>query len=194
MAENAVSGIINSPLFGLDYSTLLAGGNTLWTKRPLPECADALVSIRIPKPDKHFGFQQTTNEIKSEATNGTLFAAEAQAAGAGAHRVNSLLWLLDEVDPDRKRACTDAIAFTTVVSQRQAVAYVNYYDLDKKLYHMSFIDSFYFLKDADAQGCRDHHRNVAEWMLNIMQPTLRDLLSRAWTKVQSASTVAGGND
>ena len=232
-AETIVSEIIKSPLFDLEYPTLAEGGNTLWTKQPLPRNPNAPFPILIPKPDKHFGFQLVIDsdwgedelsvaehpiarpyiqpsrenicpclmiEVKSEATKGNLYAAEAQAAGAGAHRVASLLWLLDVVEPDRKRASTDALAFTSVVSQREAVVYVNFYDPANKTYYMSFIDNYYFVKDADAQGCRDHHKNVAEWMLDIVQPILRDLLtkahpiSKAWKKGRSASTMVDPNE
>ena len=232
-AETTVSEIIKSPLFDLEYPTLTEGGNTLWTKQPLPRNLNAPLPILIPKPDKHFGFQLVIDsgwsedelsvaehptarpyiqpsrenicpclmiEVKSEATKGNLYAAEAQAAGAGAHRVASLLWLLDVVEPDRKRASTDALAFTSVVSQREAVVYVNFYNPANKTYHMSFIDTYYFVKDADAQGCRDHHKNVAEWMLDILQPILRDLLtkahplSKAWKKGRSVSTMVDPNE
>lgn len=232
-AETTVSEIIKSPLFDLEYPTLTEGGNTLWTKQPVPRNPNAPFPILIPKPDKHFGFPLVIDsdwseeelsaaehpiarpyirpsrenicpclmiEVKSEATNGNLYAAEAQAAGAGAHRIASLLWLLDVVDPDRKRTSTDALAFTSVVSQREAVVYVNFYNPANKTYYMSFIDTYYFVKDADAQGCRDHHKNVAQWMLDTVQPILRDLLtkahpiSKAWKKGRSASTMLDPNE
>ncbi|EXJ82481.1 hypothetical protein A1O3_06294 [Capronia epimyces CBS 606.96] len=213
-AEPTVSAINKSPLFDLDYYPTLTegGGDTPWTRQPLPSNPEASVPILTPEPVKHFGFplalesewsdeelgvaehpftQPYTQpsrenmfpclifELESEATKGSLYAAEASAAGAGAHRVASLLWLLDVVEPGRERACTDALAFSSVVSQRQAVAYVHFYNPANQTFYMSFIDAFYFVKSTDAQSCRDHHKNVAEWMLNILQPIVRDLLTRA---------------
>ena len=118
-------------------------------------------------------------ELKSEATKANLYAAEAQATGAGAHRVASLLWLLDVVNPGRVPACTDALAFSTVISQREAVAYVHFYNPADKSFYMSFLDAFYFVKDKDAQNCRDYHKNVAKWIVEILQPIVRGLLTEA---------------
>ena len=227
-AETAVSAIIQSPLFDLDYPTLTEGGNTIWTKQPLPSNPKASLPILTPKPDKHFGFPAALDskwsdeelgvaeypvarpytqpsrenmfpclisELKSEATKANFYAAEAQAAGAGAHRVASLLWLLDVVKPDREPASTGARAFSSVLSQREAVAYVHFYNPTDKSFYMSFLDAFYFVKDKDAQNCRDHHKNVVEWMIEIMQPIVRDLLTEAhpiskmWKKGRSASAM-----
>ena len=65
---------------------------------------------------------------------------------------------------------------------------------------MSFIDAFYYIKSTDAQGCRDHHKNMAKWMLKILEPDLRDLLTKAhllskfWKRGRSASAIIGTND
>ena len=115
-------------------------------------------------------------EVKAEATRGTLFAAENQLAGAGAHRVNSLLYILDQIDPNRPRCSSDSIVFSVAVSQRQADAYVHYYNPEDDLFYMSGIDSFPFLKDI--QGCHNFVKNSVDWLLEIQQPIVRAALQK----------------
>lgn len=43
--------------------------------------------------------------------------------------------------------------------------HVHYYNPEDKVFYMSYIDSFYFAKDV--QGCRDHAKNVMDWLLEI---------------------------
>ena len=146
------------------------------------------------QPTRENLFPSFLVELKSEATNGTIYAGEGQVAVSGVHRVRSLLWMLDQVDPSRTPSSADALAFSAVVTQREAVAHVHYYNPEDKTFYMSYIDSFAFLKDS--QGCRNHHKNVAEWLVEIQQPIIKDLLAsmhpivKLWKKGRSASTVA----
>lgn len=148
------------------------------------------------QPTRENLFPSFLVEAKSEVTGGTIYAGEGQAAVSGAHRVSSLLWLLDQVDPSRSPSSADALAFSAVVSQREAVAHVHYYNPEEKRFYMSYIDTFPFLKDY--QQCRNHHKNVADWLLNIQQPIVRDLLTRAhplyktWKKGRSAGAITDG--
>ena len=122
-----------------------------------------------------------------------MYGAEGQLAAAGAHRVSSLMWILDQIDPSRTRSSTDALAFSAAVSQRQVVAHVHYYNTEDEKFYMSYIDSFYFAKDA--QGCRNHMKNVVEWLLEIQQPIVRDALTRLhpitkwWKRGRPASVI-----
>lgn len=65
----------------------------------------AVVDHRVARPytpptrESLFPFYMI--EIKSEATGGTLYVAENQAAISGAHSVHSLLWLRSQADPTR---------------------------------------------------------------------------------------------
>jgi hypothetical protein len=214
--------IMSSPLFDLHHHGLRDGGNTLWTRAPLPTRPNAQLTLPLPtpKPDRHYGFLPGVHsewsveeldivghplvapfaqpssanlfpfliiEVEAEAARGNLYAAEGQVAVAGAHRVASLLWLCDQAAPNHPPALTDALAFSAVVSQRQAVVYVHHFDPTTRLYYMSFINNFYFVKDEDAQGCRDHHHNVAEWALEVQQPFIRDLLNKVHAKFQSTN-------
>ena len=150
------------------------------------------------QPTRENLFPSYLVELKSEATNGTIYAGEGQVALGGVHRVSSLLWMLDQVDQSRTRSSADALVFSAVVSQREAVAHVHYYNPKDKTYYMSYIDTFPFLKDA--QGCRNHHKNVAEWLVEIQQPIIKDILARLqpiaklWKKGRSASAIVDGTE
>jgi hypothetical protein len=139
-------------------------------------------------------FPSYLREIKSEARGGTLYAAEGQLASAGAHRVNSWLWVLDQLNPNRERSSADAIVFSDAVTQRQAVAYVHYYNPKDSIFYMSCIDEFYFR--TDVQRCRDHVKNAMDWLLNIQQPMIRSALrqlqpiAKNWKKGRVASVAA----
>ncbi len=115
-------------------------------------------------------------EVKSEAARGTLFAAENQLAVSGAHRVHSLIHLLDQTAPDRRRCSSDSLVFSLAVSQRQAIAYVHYDNPNNDTYYMSHVDTFPFAKDI--QGCRDLVRNAIDWLLEVQQPIVRAVLEK----------------
>lgn len=146
------------------------------------------------QPTRENLFPSFLAEPKSEATGGTAYTAEAQLATAGCHRVNSMIWILDQIDPERTRKSSDAIVFSAVLTQRQVIAHVHYYDYDKKNFRMSFIDNFYLAKDV--QGCVDFGKNMEEWLVKIQQPVVREAMrgiypvTRLWKKSRAASAVA----
>lgn len=164
-----------------------------WTVEEL-SAADHSEVRPYSQPTRENLFPSFLVETKSEATGGTIFAGEGQAALAGAHRVCSLLWMLDQIDPSRTRSSADALVFSVVVSQRVAVANVHYYNPGDHTVYMSYIDIFPLHKDP--QGCRNYHNNVADWLLEIQQPIVRDALRKLhpivmhWKKGQSASAIA----
>jgi hypothetical protein len=163
-----------------------------WTYEELA-AADHSKVRPYSQPTRENLFPSFLIEIKSEVTNDTLYEAEGQLAAAGAHRVSSLMWILDQIDPSRTRSSSDALAFSAAVSQREVVAHVHYYNPEDEKFYMSYIDSFYFAKDA--QGCCNHMKNVVEWMLEIQQPIVRDALNRLhpitkwWKKGRPASAI-----
>ena len=146
------------------------------------------------QPTSENMFPSYLREIKSEARGGTLYAAEGQLASAGAHRVKSWLWVLDRLDPNRERSSSDAVVFSDAVTQRQAVAYVHFFDPKDGIFWMSCIDQFYFRKDI--QRCRDHMKNAIDWLLDIQQPMIRNALRqlqltvRDWKKGSMANVAA----
>ena len=147
------------------------------------------------QPTSENMFPSYLREIKSEAKGGTLYAGEGQLASAGAHRVNSWLWILDQLDPKRERSSSDAVVFSDAGTQRQAVAYVHYFNPEDGIFYMSCIDQFYYRDDI--QRCRDHMKNAMDWLLNTQQPMIRDALrqlkpiARTWKKGRTASVATG---
>lgn len=126
------------------------------------------------QPTRETLFSSYLCEFKSEASGGTLYGAENQLATAGAHRVNSVLHLLDLAEPGRTRSSTDALVFSLAISARQAVAYVHFFR-DRKFY-MSFIDNFYFGRDVPR--FHSYIKNMRDWLVSVQQPQVKDLLTR----------------
>ncbi|KAL7899360.1 hypothetical protein HDV63DRAFT_373033 [Trichoderma sp. SZMC 28014] len=170
-----------------------------WTRNELAAAEHPKVRP-YSQPTEENLFPSFLFEVKSEATGGTLYGAEGQLATAGFHRVSSLMWILDQIDPARSRSSCDAIVFSVAVCQREAVAHVHYYNTEDETFYMSYLDSFYFAKDQDLQGCHDYVKNVVDWLLEIQQPIVRDALkalhpiTQLWKKTRSASVVADGVD
>ena len=150
------------------------------------------------QPTRENLFPSFLSEAKSEATGGTPYAAEAQLATAGCHRVNSMIWILDQIDPKRTRKSSDAIVFSAVHTQRQVIAHVHYYDPDSDTFRMSFVDSFYLAKEV--QGCVDFGKNIKEWLVEIQQPVVREAMrgmypiTQLWNKGRLASAVTDDVD
>ena len=196
-AEAMVSEITKTDLFPLDHPDIAEGRDTLWSIQPVPRNSksrpiatpkpdrhygfplsqdstwpeEQLIAANHPKikqetqPTRENLFPSFIIEIKSDVTGGTSDGGENQVAGAGAHRVKSMIQLRDRVDPNRIRTSADAIVFSSVVTQRGAVEHVHYFNVEQRKYCMSWIDEFSFLKDA--QGCRNHHKNIQEWLVDI---------------------------
>ena len=168
-----------------------------WTVQEL-SVADHPQVRPYSQPTRENLFPSRLIELKSEATGGTLYAGEGQTALDGAHRVRSQLWLLDQIDPTATRSCTDAIVFSSVVSQRETVTHVHYYNPEDGNIYMSYIDDFSFRKDP--QGCRNHNKNLSEWLVKVQQPIIRDILRRvhpvmkSWKKGRPISAVVDANE
>ncbi|KAL8729344.1 MAG: hypothetical protein Q9181_005042 [Wetmoreana brouardii] len=140
--------------------------------------ADHTVVRPYSQPTRENIFPLFLIEIKSESSRGTLYGAEGQLALAGYHRVRSWLWVLDQVAPERERKATDAVVFSCAVSQREAVAHVHYYNPEDNMHYMSYIDSFYHVRDM--QKCVNHVKNVVEWLVKIQQPIIRNALAKLY--------------
>ena len=194
---------------------------TLWFTKPLPNNLRYSFALPAPKSDRHYGYPngqdsdwtdlevavvdhrmtrpctQPTREIeiKSEATDGTLYVAENQAATSGAHSVHSLLWLLSQADLSRTRSSTDSVVFTATVSQREAVFHVHWFSPKDNKVYMSYIDSFAFMKDLDIQGCRNLVKNILDYSLEVRQPIIRNALKlfhpipKQWKRARPASVL-----
>ena len=168
-----------------------------WTVQEL-SVADLPQVRPYSQPTRENLFPSRLIELKSEASGGTLYAGEGQTALDGAHRVRSQLWLLDQIDPTATRSCIDAIVFSPVVSQRETVTHVHYYNPEDGNIYMSYVDDFSFRKDP--QGCRNHNKNLSEWLVKVQQPIIRDMLRRvhpvmkSWKKGRPISAVVDANE
>ena len=116
-------------------------------------------------------------ELKSEATGGTLWHAENQAAGSGTCCVSGLLWLLKQADPERTRRLTDSIAFSVTVTQRVSVFYVHYYVEEEQRFYMSYISKIWNTDPIDIQRCHDIVKNILEYGVTIRQQMIKDAFS-----------------
>lgn len=106
-------------------------------------------------------------KFKSETTNRTIYTNKDQVTLNDFHCVSSLLWILDYIDSSRTLLSINTLMFLIVVSQREAVTHIHYYNLENHTYYMFYIDSFSFQKNT--QKCHNHHKNVSEWMIKIQQ-------------------------
>jgi hypothetical protein len=103
-----------------------------------------------------------TFECKSDATGGSLYVAENEAAGSGVHIVASQRWLQRQAFPSKVLAATDAVAFVAAVSPRTAVFYAVWYSEKKGCYVMSKALIISFMEPSHIQRCRDFINNVMD--------------------------------
>lgn len=170
------------------------GQDSDWTDSEVA-VVDHHVARPYTQPTRENLFPFFMIEIKSEATGGTLYVAENQAAVSGAHSVHSLLWLRSQADPSRTQSSTDSVVFTATVSQREAVFHVHWFSPKDDKVYMSYIDSFAFMKDLDIQGCRDLVKNILDYGLEVRQPIIRDALKllhpilKQWKRARPASVL-----
>ena len=115
-------------------------------------------------------------EFKSEATGGTIWVAENQAAGSAAHIVHSLRWLLSQASPSRTCSNTDSVAFTSSLTQRTAVFHVAWYSEEERRIIMSYINDYSFMKDSDIQGCRSIVKNILDYGEDVRKPVVKKAL------------------
>ncbi|CAF9927303.1 MAG: hypothetical protein GOMPHAMPRED_004357 [Gomphillus americanus] len=117
-------------------------------------------------------------ELKAEPTGGTLWHAENQAAGSGAHCVNSMRWLLQQASSVSDDSITSekALAFSMCISARQAVLYIHFYSPQTKLYWMSFVDCYMPTDPRDVQKCNRHVQNILDYALGDRLTAVKDAL------------------
>jgi hypothetical protein len=116
-------------------------------------------------------------ELKLEATGGTLWHAENQAAGSGTCCVNGMLWLLQQAAPDQTPHVTDCIAFSVAATQRETLFYVHYYVEEEQRFYMSFIQKIWNTDPADIRRCHDLIMNIFDYGLTIRQQRIKDDLA-----------------
>ena len=138
------------------------------------------------QPTRETLFPSILFETGSEASGGKLYGAEAQLATAGAHGVISMLWILNQINPDRPPSSTDNLAISYATDERETVAHIHFYNLEDDTFSISYVDNFYLA--IGLQACRDHVKNSTDWMLNLQQPKVRNALiaihpiTQTWSK------------
>ncbi|KAL8939676.1 MAG: hypothetical protein Q9211_002627 [Gyalolechia sp. 1 TL-2023] len=115
-------------------------------------------------------------ELKSEASGGTLWQAENQAAGSGPSCVNSVRQLLAEADPTQTPSTMDSIAFSACVTHRQVVFHVHFYLPEENLHYMSWIASCDTMRDV--QRCNHITQNIVQYGLGTRQTIIRNALAK----------------
>jgi hypothetical protein len=138
---------------------------------------DDVVAMPYTQPARCNKFPFLVFELKSEATGGTLWHAENQAAGSGTCCVNGMLWLLQQAAPDRTRRVTDCIAFSVAATHRVTVFYVHYYVKEEQCFYMSFIQNIWNSEPADIQRCHNIIKNILDYSLDIRQRKIKDALA-----------------
>ncbi|KAJ8126652.1 hypothetical protein O1611_g6986 [Lasiodiplodia mahajangana] len=126
-------------------------------------------------------------EMKSEATGGTLYVAENQAAGSGTHCVNSLLWLLRQAGMYNDSIRINTVAFTIAISQRLAVFYIHWHSEDDHRHYMSMLSSYSTLVPSDIRLCNNTVKNILDYGLGQRKTTISaalEALSPLLTKLK----------
>ena len=115
-------------------------------------------------------------ELKSEAAGGTLWQAENQAAGCGAHSVKSMRWLFREAYSSETPPIVDTVAFTVAATHREAVYHVHFYSDVDETFYMSCIGTFFTLDDAGIRKSNNIIENILEHGLGTRQQKIRGVL------------------
>ena len=125
-----------------------------------------------------------TLELKSEATGGTLWHAENQAAGSGTCCVKAMEWLLSQAYA-LQPGSTDTIAFSASATARQVVFYTHYYSPEQGAYFMSYLKSFMTTDPEHIQQCRNLTNNILDYGLGMRQDKLRECLESLFPQMDS---------
>ncbi|KAJ8129713.1 hypothetical protein O1611_g3919 [Lasiodiplodia mahajangana] len=203
--ETDVQQLFHTEMFPYRRRGIKVETDTTWSSTPLPNEPEENSNLVTPKPDYSIGYsvadwssaqwnvlnsaeareytQPARNallpfmivEAKSEATGGTIFVAENQAAGAGAHCVNSLLWLYNKASITDTVDRTNKVAFSITLCQRQAHIYVHWYSEDDGRFYMSLVEAYWMWKPNDIRACHDAVKNIVDHALGAR----RDAIKRA---------------
>ncbi|KAL8799653.1 MAG: hypothetical protein Q9182_005723 [Xanthomendoza sp. 2 TL-2023] len=152
---------------------------------------DHQAASRLTQPTRSNCFPFLIFELKSEATGGTLWQAENQAAGSGSYSVNAVRWIYQEADGPEEPPIVDTIAFSACVTHRQVVIYVHWYSAVENQHYMSWIASLDTMHQV--QQCNNIIQNIFDHCLNTRQKKIRAALEKLnpiperWKQARSAS-------
>ena len=158
--------------------------------------ADHRVARPYTQPARGNRFPFLALEMKSEATGGTLWHAENQAAGSGSYCVKALQWFLEQASPTEIISITDCVAFTGAITHREVIFHVHYYSKEDACCYMSYLGRFSTTAPRDVQGCHDLVKNILEYGLTARQTKIKNALAQLfpvpdqWKQTRPASTVS----
>ena len=134
-----------------------------------------------------------TVELKSEATGGTLWHAENQAAGSGTYCVKAMEWLLEQAKASENATEIDTVAFSIAATGRLVVLSIHWRSLEDRAYYMSYVKSFVTTDKEHVQACHSTVKNVLDWAVGERHRNLKQTLqilfplSDQWTQKQTAA-------
>ena len=114
------------------------------------------------QPGKRATFPSLSLELKAESAGGVLITAEAQAAGSGSHSVNSIRWLFEEAGLAKAGLMQVTVSFSVVLSHRQAIVYLHWFDSEKKQFYMSYLKSYSTFEADGIRGCNNTIKNIID--------------------------------
>ena len=145
-----------------------------------------------------------TVELKSEATGGTLYHAENQAAGSGTYAQRAMEWLLDQANAPQENRQTDTVTFSMAGTGRLVVLSAHWHSLKDRKYYMSYVKSFVSSEPEQVQACHSTVKNIIEWGLGKRHSKLGDVLeqlfplTQQWTEKRTVTAAEldnpGGDD
>ncbi|KAI0103758.1 hypothetical protein GGR51DRAFT_524398 [Nemania sp. FL0031] len=204
--ETNVKQLLHTDMFPYRRRGVRVETDSKWSSTPLPNDPEENSDIATPKPDYSVGYsvadwspahrnvlksaeagvytQPGGNallpfliiEAKSEATGGSMFVAENQAAGAGSHSVNSLLWLYNKAGITDTVDQTNKVAFSITLCQRQAHIYLHWYSEDDDRFYMSMAEAFWVWKPDDIRACHDAVENIVDYALGARRDAIKQAL------------------
>ena len=133
-----------------------------------------------------------TVELKSEATGGTLYQAENQAAKNGTYSLKAIDWLLDEANASQTKTQLDTIAFSMAGTGRFVVLSVHWYSPEDRIYYMSYVKGFQTTEPEHIQACHSTVKNIVDWAVGTRHKTLKEVLqtlfplSHQWSEKRTA--------
>ena len=151
----------------------VTGQRSTWTARE-NTVIDYRAARRRTQPAKGNALPYLVLELKSEATGGTLWQAENQAAGSGACCVNAARWLLREANPSEEPSVVDTIAFSACVNHRHVVWHVHWYSAENGQQYMSWIATHDTIRQV--QQCNHLTLNILDHCQGARQTKLRGAL------------------
>ena len=169
------------PDFHVGYSI---GRRSEWSSREA-DVIDHQHALPYTQPGTGNRLPFLTLELKSEATGGTLWHAENQAAGSGTFCVKAMQWLLGQATALGTSSMVDTVAFSVSATARQVVFYIHYYSEERGAYLMSYINSYMTTDPQHIQQCHDLVKNIVDLGLGMRQNKLRECLKTLYPQIDT---------